>query len=101
MIIALLPGLSEESDVYKLYEELTNDYRESYDCQHVFDKAWISKQYKVWYNTPYKVWISKQYKVWYISLNTEVFRDTDRDSIILLGLIFSVEYSNFEVPTSE
>ena len=85
MIIALLPGLSEESDVYKLYEELTNDYRESYDCQHVFDKAWISKQYKVWY----------------ISLNTEVFRDMDRDSIILLGLIFSAEYSNFKVPTSE
>jgi len=47
VVIALLPGLTVESDTYKLYEELTNDYRESYECYHVTDKAWINKQYKV------------------------------------------------------
>lgn len=46
-IVGLFPALSTESIEYTLYEEITNEFRESYTCKHSFDAAKIAKHFKV------------------------------------------------------
>ena len=47
IVVALLPGLNEESAEYQVFEELCNDYRDSYDCHHIFNEDIINRIVKV------------------------------------------------------
>lgn len=46
-VIGLFPGLNRDSIEYQIFEELTNDFRNSYPCSHSFDASFASKYFKV------------------------------------------------------
>ena len=47
VVIGAFPDLTTEAIEYKMFEELTNDYRESYKSRHTFETAFITKTFKV------------------------------------------------------
>ena len=47
LVIGAFPELSKNSIEFQLFEELTNEFRETYRCRHTFDSEFVYKTFKV------------------------------------------------------